>query len=132
MTGNKFLADTNIVIDLFKGDIRAIAFFEDQEKNIFIPATAIGELYLGAYRSGHPAKHLKEVEGFILQCAVLPVEIITAKYYGILKAGLLKKGKPIPENDMWIAASAMQHDLQLIARDSHFKEIDGLNFNYWE
>lgn len=130
MTGNKFLVDTNIVIDLFKGNIRATTFFEEQEQNIFIPAIAIGELYLGAYRSANFVKHLQEVEDFILRCPVLPVDIVTAKYYGIVKASLLKKGKPIPENDIWIAASGMQHDLRLIARDKHFKEIDGLNFNY--
>jgi len=49
----------------------------------------------------------------------------------VLKASLRRKGKPIPENDIWIAAIAYQHDLTLITRDKHFSEIDELKIIAW-
>lgn len=51
----------------------------------------------------------------------------TADHYASIKTALLNKGKPIPENDIWIAAVAKQFGLELYTQDQHFKEIDGLN-----
>lgn len=51
--------------------------------------------------------------------------------YGLIKASLRKKGKPIPENDIWIAAIAMQHSLVVATRDKHFDEVDGLSTEEW-
>jgi len=44
---------------------------------------------------------------------------------------LFKKGNPVPENDIWIAALAMEHDLSLVTRDEHFKKIDDLKRTAW-
>jgi tRNA(fMet)-specific endonuclease VapC len=55
----------------------------------------------------------------------------TATVYGIIKASLRKKGKPILENDIWIATLAKQYELILITRDKHFNEIDGLSIENW-
>lgn len=63
---------------------------------------------------------------YILECSVE-----TAFMYSKLKAGLKAKGKPIPENDLWIAASAMQLELTLITRDGHFNHIDNLSLQQW-
>jgi len=41
------------------------------------------------------------------------------------------KGRPIPENDIWIAAVALQHGLPLATRDDHFNEVDGLRVENW-
>lgn len=46
-------------------------------------------------------------------------------------AALYKKGKPLPINDVWIAASAIQHDLTLVTRDKHFNEISNLKVKSW-
>lgn len=51
--------------------------------------------------------------------------------YGNIKAVLRKKGKPIPEDDIWIAAIAQRHKLILVTRDKHFKEIESLRLNSW-
>jgi tRNA(fMet)-specific endonuclease VapC len=61
----------------------------------------------------------------------LHIDENTATLYGSIKAALRKKGKPIPENDIWIAAIVQQHDLILITRDKHFSEIDNLNTGLW-
>lgn len=56
----------------------------------------------------------------------MQIEDITASYYGQIMANLDKSGKPIPTNDVWIAAMAMQHQLVLVTKDKHFNEIEGL------
>lgn len=55
----------------------------------------------------------------------------TARRYGDIKHGLRVKGSPLPENDIWIAAIALQHNLTLATRDAHFREIPNLNTNPW-
>jgi tRNA(fMet)-specific endonuclease VapC len=56
----------------------------------------------------------------------------TTRQYGEIKNRLRQKGHPIPENDIWIAAIAMQNDLTLVARDAHFeKKVDGLEIEAW-
>ena len=58
--------------------------------------------------------------------SLLPVEDTTADYYALVYRELRKKGRPIPTNDLWIAATALQHGLALFSYDAHFTEIDGL------
>ncbi len=125
MTGNKLLIDTNIVIELFKGDMQIAAVLEAQEK-VYIPAVVLGELYLGAYRSNNLQKKLLEIKIFLPKCIILNVDNTTAENYGIIKTGLLNKGKPIPENDIWIGATAIHYQLPLYTNDAHFKEVEGL------
>jgi tRNA(fMet)-specific endonuclease VapC len=62
---------------------------------------------------------------------VLGCELETARRYGEIKNALRLKGRPIPENDMWIAAIALQHGLQLATRDAHFREIENLPSVMW-
>ena len=57
---------------------------------------------------------------------ILVCDTETARQYGRIKVELRRKGRPIPENDMWIAAVALQHGLTLATRDAHFDAIDGL------
>jgi tRNA(fMet)-specific endonuclease VapC len=61
----------------------------------------------------------------------LKVDEETSLAYGNIKAALRKKGKPIPENDIWIAAIAEQHKLIVITRDKHFKEIESIKLKSW-
>ena len=126
MTGNKVLLDTNIMFELFKGYNSIEAFLEDQE-NIYIATAVLAELFLGAYRSTRVQKHLQEVKDFLLKCTVLFADETTAENYAIIKTALLQKGKPIPENDVWIAATAMQHQLLLYTNDKHFHEVQGIS-----
>ncbi|WP_212006206.1 PIN domain-containing protein [Chitinophaga sp. HK235] len=58
-----------------------------------------------------------------MNCHVLQTDLITAEMYANIKSALLRKGKPIPENDIWIAAFACQYNLPLYTADKHFEEI---------
>ena len=62
---------------------------------------------------------------------ILSCDEVTGDIYGQIKVQLRTKGRPIPENDIWIAATAMQHGLTLVTRDRHFQEIDGLALATW-
>lgn len=118
--------DTNVVIDLFKGKLSVFELIEKQQ-TVYIPTAVLAELYLGAYRSNNEQKHLQEIKDFLLRCTVLHADHITAEQYAVVKTALLKKGKPIPENDIWIAATALQHKLPLYTNDNHFGEVTGLD-----
>jgi tRNA(fMet)-specific endonuclease VapC len=61
----------------------------------------------------------------------LECDATTANYYGQIKKELKEKGNPIPENDIWIAAIAKQHELELVSRDKHFEKIDNLKVTKW-
>jgi tRNA(fMet)-specific endonuclease VapC len=55
----------------------------------------------------------------------------TAKWYGEVKNGLRQKGRPIPENDIWISAMALEYDLILVSRDGHFEKVEQLKLERW-
>lgn len=66
------------------------------------------------------------MERFAASANVLGCDLDTARHYGIIKQRLRRKGRPLPDNDIWIAAVARQHQLALATRDAHFGEIDEL------
>jgi tRNA(fMet)-specific endonuclease VapC len=126
----KLLLDTSVVIALFRGD----AGVKERLKDIgetFVAAVALGELYYGAYKSGLPRHNLDRVDEFARTRLVLGCDDETADWYGRIKNALRAKGKPLPDNDMWIAAVALQHELILVTRDVHFSEVEGLSVERW-
>jgi tRNA(fMet)-specific endonuclease VapC len=126
MTGNKCLLDTSVVIHSFKKN-NAIGEQLDTIAEIYVPVTVIVELYYGAYKSSNPLKHISQIQSFLINCKILLPDAATADAYGNIKAALIKKGKPIPENDIWIAAIACQYNLPLFTTDHHFSEIDNIS-----
>jgi tRNA(fMet)-specific endonuclease VapC len=130
MPGNNCLLDTNIVIEVFNGNT-SIADRIDNYSDVYISTIALGELLVGMNRVTNKSKHTKKLTNFLKDCTVLYIDSTTADNYGIIFAKLYKKGKPIPTNDIWIAASAMQHDLTVITLDKHFNHIEGLSMENW-
>ncbi len=130
LMNGRFLLDTNIIIALFGND-DSVKNRLAQAAEVFISSTVLGELYFGAHKSKQVKKNLSRLEDFASCSAVLPCDIDTASIYGMIKKGLLEKGKPIPENDIWIAAVAYQHGLTVISRDDHFSEVENLKFETW-
>jgi tRNA(fMet)-specific endonuclease VapC len=122
MTGNSCLLDTSIIIYSFK--VSEIKHQLDDFEILYIPSIAVGELYYGAFCSANPTKHIDQVNAFINNCTVLSADATTGMFYGQIKSGLKAKGKPIPENDIWIASLAAQHKLPVFTKDKHFKEIE--------
>jgi tRNA(fMet)-specific endonuclease VapC len=126
----KYLLDTNVAIRILNKELdleeRRGAGLE-----AFLSLTVIGELYFGVEKSREPATNRARVDRLIELCPVLLLDVATASRYGVLKAALQKKGRPIPENDLWIAASAVQHGLILATRDRHFEQVDSLQVETW-
>jgi tRNA(fMet)-specific endonuclease VapC len=126
----RYLLDTNIVIALFASDPSVQRHISEAEE-IFIPATVIGELFFGAFNSTQQEKNISRIEEFAQFNAVLSCGLATGKEYGCIKALLKRRGTPVPENDIWIAAVALEHDLTLVSRDQHFNGIDRLRKMSW-
>jgi tRNA(fMet)-specific endonuclease VapC len=122
----KLLLDTSIVIAIFRRDAAAERLVS-RGALAFLPAPALGELYYGVPRSRHPELALAQVRAFVDTLQVVGCDAETARIYGGLKHALRTKGRPLPENDTWIAAIAVQHSMTLATRDKHFEQIGGLD-----
>ena len=124
------LLDTSVVIDHLRGRID-IAEKAPPAEPLFLPLTALGELYKGVLKSATPEKNRAKLEMFLQTVAVLHPDTATALHYAQIAAALERKGTPIPENDIWIAAVAMECSMPLVARDAHFANVDGLALLNW-
>lgn len=125
-----YLLDTNAAIAQRKGDSALLKLIEDAEK-VFVSSITLGELYFGAYKSGRVEANLADTEMQALSGAVIVCDVGTARIYGRIRHQLRTKGHPIPENDVWIAAIAIQHQLTLLTRDEHFKAVENLPLQSW-
>lgn len=100
-------------------------------EELFVPNTALAELYAGAYRSARQEKNLALIEEFIKRVTLLHADEQTARHYGQISAQLAAQGAPIPQNDIRIAAGALQWGLTLATTDHHFGHVAGLSFEMW-
>lgn len=126
----RVLLDTNIVIAFFAQE--AVVLQNMQAVDLFlIPSIVLGELYFGAKKSSKVEHNLKRIDELITTTIILSCDAETARHYGQIKDELRQKGRPIPENDIWIAAIATQHNLSLCTRDAHFEHVDYLSIMTW-
>jgi tRNA(fMet)-specific endonuclease VapC len=130
MSGGKFLLDSNIVSAWLKGE-KKVADEIDKATVVYIPIIVNGELYYGANYSTQVQKNTNAIKKLSQRYKVLLVDDAVAIEYGKVKALLRRNGTPIPENDIWIAATAIRNNLTLISRDMHFKVVPGLKWKIW-
>jgi predicted nucleic acid-binding protein len=119
--------DTNRLTDLFQGDA-ALADQLGTCDEVWIPLVVLGEIkagFLGGSRQQRNEILLRELLIKPTVGVLLP-DRETAEHYARLFLQLKRAGAPIPDNDLWIAALALQHDLTLITRDRHFEKIPQL------
>ena len=124
------LVDTNIVSAHFKGDPAVTPKLQASDA-IYLPSIVLGELHFGAHRSPNPDRNLERIGRFVAAVMLLSVNAATAALYGQLKAELMTAGQIIPDNDLWIAALAKQHDLTQVRRDRHFSHVTGVKWVAW-
>jgi len=129
IAGNRRLLDTVIVAAYFNKE----SVIRQKVAHIigYVSSITIGELYFGAYNSQQTAQNVTNIRNFIILNTLLGCDETTADYYGQIKRQLRVKGRPIPENDIWIAATALQYNLPLVSRDAHFQEVNGLLLEVW-
>jgi len=95
---------------------------------IVVSPVVLGELFFGFRRGTRLAENMKELDTFLHARAVRVEGItrITADRYSRLDLELKRQGRPIPTNDVWIAAQSMEHEAELITLDQHFQHVPGL------
>jgi tRNA(fMet)-specific endonuclease VapC len=124
------ILDTNAVSALFAGD-PALAEVLAGEDRIHLPVIVIGEYRYGLARSRDRGRLGRLLDMLIHESVVLEVDVGTTSHYATLREELRERGRPIPENDVWIAALARQHDLSIVTRDEHFDQITDLQRRSW-
>lgn len=119
--------DTNIYSAFKSGNKDIIELLENSDE-LLIPAVVLGELYAGFYIGTRLKENLKELDQFLSIPGVYTVKIDReiADRYGVLIKTLKEQGTPIPTNDVWIAATALENGTKLATYDAHFNNIAGI------
>ena len=123
----RILLDTNAYTAFLTGDKRVLNALAEAE-TAFLSAIVIGELYAG-FCGGNRLKENKALLARFLQKSnvrVLDVTAETGEIFGQIKNALQKAGTPIPLNDVWLAAQAMETGSVLVSFDAHFDQVSGL------
>lgn len=124
------LLDTNAIVAYLNGDTVVEQVISDADE-VFLPVIAYGEACYGAEKSNRKQKNLDAIEHLASELTVLDCNTQTARLYGQIEQNLRAKGRPIPQNDVWIAAIARQYALTVLTKDKHFENIDDLKMQDW-
>lgn len=130
----RYLLDTNICIYIAKQKpINVLHKFEQMSVGeVGMSTITQGELFYGAEKSHHPKKALYTLEELTSLIPPLPIPIQAGKYYGHIRSTLEKQGKPIGNNDLWIAAHVLALGLILVTNNvKEFSRIPHLKIENW-
>lgn len=121
---SRLLIDTSAYSAFFRGDAQATGAIAASAE-IYLNPVIIAELLSGFSRGRRRAQNEKELSEFLAspRVSVLTIDEETSIRYAAILAGLWKSGTPIPTNDIWIAATAMQHGLEVLSADAHFLKV---------
>lgn len=121
------LLDTNAYTALMKGDA-ATAERVRQAKEVLLSAVVVGELLYGFRYGTRHQDNVRQLDEFLRNPYVrfLAVTRESAERFGLVASALRQKGTPIPSNDIWLAAHALESGASLLSYDSHFSAVDGL------
>jgi len=121
----KIALDTNIAIGLLNDDLKIVEQVQPYG-NFYLPVTVCGELLFGALNSVKKNSNLKKVNKLIQSCKILHTNMLIAESYAKIRLNLKQLGKPIPENDIWIAAICRVNKIPLLTKDKHFSFVEAL------
>jgi predicted nucleic acid-binding protein len=123
----RVFVDTNAYVAFKKGDEDIIEVIRYADA-IGVSAIVLGELLAGFALGTKQQTNRRELNAFLdsPRVRVYPVDLDATAYYALIYKQLRGKGRPIPTNDLWIAAGCMQEGFRLLTADKHFSEIDGL------
>jgi predicted nucleic acid-binding protein len=130
---NGLLLDTSAYSAIRRGDRRLLAPIQEASQ-LFLTPVVVGELLYGFLGGRFEAKNRGLLREFLAtpRVGVLPLDAETSERYAAIRDYLRKQGKPVPVNDLWIAASATQHGLRLLTLDEHFKSVPHVLLEYFE
>jgi predicted nucleic acid-binding protein len=124
------ILDTNAVSAAADDDPAIIAILARAEQ-VAIPVIVLGEYRYGIAQSRRRAAYENWLTGLLHDCFVLDINEPTTHYYAEIVLELKRIGRPIPTNDLWIAALCRQHSLPLLSRDRHFDLVAGTKRIGW-
>jgi len=121
---NRILVDTSAYSAFMYGHGGAVAAIQEADQ-IYVNPVIIGELLTGFLRGSRATKNEQELQEFLGSPRVrdLDLDRATSRRYAVIVNALWKAGTPIPTNDIWIAATAMQHGLELVTLDAHYLKV---------
>ena len=127
----RLLLDSNAYSHLKRGH-RPVAELVRKSEEVILPFVVIGELLYGFRYGSRPERNTRELHAFLdnPQVKVAGTSFTTADRYARIAAALRAKGRPIPSNDIWIAAHAMETGADLVSYDRHFVHVEGLAWVY--
>lgn len=123
----RVLLDSNTYSHLKRGHHRIVEIVRGSEE-IILPLVVIGELLYGFRHGSRREENIRELHAFLdsRHVSVAAMSLTTADRYSRIASALRAKGRPIPSNDIWIAAHTMETGADLVSYDGHFDHIDGL------
>lgn len=126
----KVVLDTSVIVAVLR---RVPGLMErlHATEELLVPLIVLGELEYGVNLAAPPERQREAVRTFMESATLLLPTARTAAEYGRIKATLKTTGTPLPENDVWIAAFALEHGLPLATRDAHFAQVAGLTVFDW-
>jgi tRNA(fMet)-specific endonuclease VapC len=124
------IVDTNALSAAADDDPAVIAILARADQ-MAIPVIVLGEYRYGIAQSRNRAKYESWLTGLLRDCLVLDVNEATTHHYAGIVLELKRIGKPIPTNDLWIAALCRQHSLPVVSRDRHFDLVPGTKRIGW-
>ncbi len=125
---NILLLDTSAYAQLRRGHVKVVNLLATAER-VFLSSVCLGELEAGFLLGSRPAENQATLRDFLAEpfVAVIDVNAAVARRYGVIFSQLRRAGTPIPTNDIWIAACALQAGAQIVTFDSDFDRIADLN-----
>ena len=130
---SRLLLDASAYSAIRRGDQRLLAPIQEATE-VFLTPVVIGELLYGFLGGGLGPSNRGLLRQFLdsPRVEVLSVDQETAERYAVIRDYLRRQGKPVPANDLWIAASAAQHGLRLLSLDDHFKSVPQVLLEYFD
>ncbi len=124
------ILDTNALSAVADNELAAVRIFSEAE-TIELPVIVLGEYRFGIAHSRRRDEYENWLEKLVAATRILSVDQDTARHYAHIRSELKKAGRPIPSNDLWIAALCRQHRLPLMSLDEHFEGVRNLKRIGW-
>lgn len=124
----RYLVDSDWLIDALMGTPTALATLDELSVHgLGVSIVSVGELYEGGFDGFDPAARLTAYREFLCSFEILPLTVPIMERFAYNRALLRRQGNLIPDLDLLIAATALQHDLALLTRNQrHFERIPDL------
>jgi predicted nucleic acid-binding protein len=124
------ILDTNALSAWLDGD-EELKLKLSSATTVWLSPIVLGEYRYGIKGSRHKIMYESKLAELERDLPILLIDASTSESYAEIRCGLQKNGRPIPWHDVWIAAQAKQHGVQVASRDKHFDNVSGVSRLAW-